>query len=282
LVSALSYGAVLGLLQGRREGFRLGLAIGLVTALAVGLAVGLLLSIAPDRIAAGALFAPHEFVVVVLAMNLAIALVRLRVLQPWNLRWAGTLAVGGTNGALVTGIAILHAVLGGADLTLGFFFVVIRGVLLGAAVGAVTAPVADYLAFWLRPRFRVFIALAPYLKEIWVPLSGFTFGYISLIFLFASVIGAVWRADPAGAYHGMAPNSGFGAFFYLSVQTITGLGFSGVTPNSTYAKGLASIEVIIGILWDTVFVATFIAYLQPRFQRLVSLRDDASQPERHR
>jgi hypothetical protein len=126
----------------------------------------------------------------------------------------------------------------------------------------------SYLAFWLRPRLRVFVALLPYLREIWVPLGAFAFGYLSLIFLFATLIGAAWRADPAGAYSGLSAAPRFGSFFYLSIETITGLGYASTGPHSSSAKALASIEVITGMLWNTVFVATFIAYLQPRFQRV--------------
>ncbi len=282
LISALGCGAVLGLLQGRRGGVRLGLAIGLVTALVVGLALGLLLVVFPERVgAARALSDPGTLAVVVLAMNLAMSLVRLRVGQPWSLRWEEWLSMGGANGALVNGLAMFHAVLGGATLTLAF---VLRGLLWalsGAVIGVVTAPVAEYLALGLKPRLRVFIALVPYLREVWVPLSGFAFGYVSLIFLFASVIGATWRAD-TGAYQGFAAAPHFGAFFYLSVQTITGLGFTNVSPNSGYAKSLASIEVIVGVLWNTVFLATFIAYLQPRFARITAPHDrtsSASKPD---
>jgi len=278
LIGSLSFGVILGLLQGRRHGFQLGLATGLVAALAVGLAVGFLLTVSPTRVAnPGFLFAPSDLPVVVLAMNLAISFVRLRAGQPWRPRWADCISMGATNGTLVNGMSILHAVVGGTDLTLGFFFRSITELLVGAAWGATTAPVAEYLAFWLKPRLRVFVALLPYLRDVSVPFGGFAFGYITVIFLFASVVGATWRADPAGAYQGLGANPTFGSFFYLSVQTITGIGFASVTPHSAYAKSLASVEVIVGVLWNTVFVATFIAYLQPRFQQLRrSLHDDPS------
>lgn len=268
LIASLVYGSALGFSQGLRHGFQQGLSVALVGGLAVGLIPGLLGVISPERLTTPVLFGGFDLAGVVLALNFAIALVRIRPDQPWALGWREAISLGVTNGALASGIVALHALITGGNITPRLVITSAEELLLGAAIGAVTAPIAEYLAYWLKPRFRVFVALVPYLRVIQVPLSGFAIGYLSLIFLFASFIGAAWRANPSDAYLGLSAHPRFGSFFYLSVETITGIGYAGSAPHSGYAKTLASIEVILGIMWNTVFVATFIAYLQPRFQQL--------------
>lgn len=270
LIVSLAYGGILGASQGLRHGFQHGLSIAVVGGLAVGLIPGSFGITAPERLTTPVLFSALDLAGVVLALNLAIALVRTNPDQPWALDWQEAVSIGVTNGALASGIVAFHALIIGGDVTSRLVATSAQDLLLYASIpiGAITAPVAEYLAFWLKPRFRVFVALLPYLRVIQVPLSGFAIGYLSLIFLFANFIGAEWRADPSGAYLGLPAHPPFGSFFYLSVETITGIGFADSAPHSAYAKALASIEVILGVMWNTVFVATFIAYLQPRFQQL--------------
>src|SRR5262249_51982757 len=123
----------------------------------------------PERLSGpGALFSASDLVAVVMAMNLAIALVRTRAGQPWNLQWQDALAIGGASGALVQAMSAIHQVVRGADLSLGFFLKSIADLLAGAALGAITAPPVSYLGFWLQPRLRGLGALLPYLREIWV------------------------------------------------------------------------------------------------------------------
>ena len=231
LGASLLYGTMLGAFHGGRYGFDHGVRIGILGGLAVGVITGMLGIIFPERLTGPVLFGRGDVAGVVFALNLAIALVRIAADQGWALRWRQSISLGATNGALVSGVAVLHALLVSIKFGRWSLGTAAAEFAFGTAIGAITAPVAESLAFWLRPRLRVFVALLPYLRELSVPLGGFAFGYLMLIFVFATFIGAAWRNDPSQAYVGLPVQPRFGSFFYLSVETVTGIGYAGAAPH---------------------------------------------------
>ena len=88
-----------------------------------------------------------------------------------------------------------------------------------AAVTAVLVPVAVFcsawcLAAWLRPRLRVYLQLADYLRVMWVPIGGFAIGYLAIILVFAGFGGMLERFLP-GSFAGAA-GAGLGDWIAFS------------------------------------------------------------------
>ena len=69
-------------------------------------------------------------------------------------------------------------------------------------------------AAWLRPRLRVYLQLADYLRVMWIPIGGFTAGYLAIILVFAGFCGMLERFGP-GSFAGAA-NAGIGDWIAFS------------------------------------------------------------------
>jgi Ion channel len=155
------------------------------------------------------------------------------------------------------GAALAGTLTAGLGAALGMF----AGVLAGQAFGA-----------RLRPGVAAFAEAAAYLRAMALPVVGFTLGYAFLVLWFAGCFAAVGRLDSAAfssvSAGAPAPGRPFGDFLYLSIMTLSTLGYGDLQPASALARLLTSVEAVGGFAWTVIVFAAVLAYLQPRFDEV--------------
>jgi len=103
-----------------------------------------------------------------------------------------------------------------------------------------------------------------------MPMLGFMVVYLAIVLVSAGYFASAYRLDAVGAFGTEAKDvhPGFWDFAYLSLMTITTLGYSDLRPSSAATKLVASLEVAAGIGWLAVGLAGIIAYLDRRFDQV--------------
>ena len=176
------------------------------------------------------------------------------------------LSVGGVIGYGILSItgAIDFSHVGSLAINLSIFYVgAALGLPLGKSLGTRTRRVVS-------PILKLYTRVWPYLREMLRPVAGFFFGYVVIALLFAGFFSSLFHTG--GGFTGLPQDPSFWDFIYLSIVTLTslgyGLGHGDIEATSLAAKALISLEVILGIGWLVVLFAAVIAYLEPRFSEI--------------
>jgi hypothetical protein len=132
-------------------------------------------------------------------------------------------------------------------------------------------------AQYLRFGARAFAGTLPYLAVMSAPLIGFAAAYLGIIVFCASWYMIGYRSDPTAFDH-LTPteSASFNDFLYLSVMTISTLGYSDVRPVSGAMKLIVSFEAIAGNAWFAVGLAGMLAFLSREFGKIALL--DSGEP----
>jgi len=118
-------------------------------------------------------------------------------------------------------------------------------------------------------------SLWPYVRVMLVPTATFTVGYLMIASVFAGLMGTLYRFDDA-SFVGVGPDPSFFVFLYYTVTTMTAVGYGDITPASSLARLLSSAATFTALCWVTVVFAAMIAFLQPRFARILKAADGDS------
>ncbi|MYH31899.1 MAG: hypothetical protein F4137_24360 [Acidobacteria bacterium] len=121
-------------------------------------------------------------------------------------------------------------------------------------------------AAWLRPRLRVYLQLADYLRVMWIPIGGFTAGYLAIILVFAGFCGMLERFGP-GSFAGAA-NAGIGDWIAFSFFSALAQDYTGITPVSAAAGMLVGARLVISVGWALVVFAAVMSAIQPQLERI--------------
>lgn len=121
---------------------------------------------------------------------------------------------------------------------------------------------------WIVPFVRAFARVAPYLRAMYRPVSGFVLVYLAVMFLFAGYYAFAFSVHWLGKFLGVPAHVGFWDFTYLSMTTIFPLGYSPIRPGSGPTEVIASLEAIVGTGLLVVVFAALVAYLTPRFEKV--------------
>jgi len=118
---------------------------------------------------------------------------------------------------------------------------------------------------WLQPRLRVYGYLADYLRVMWVPISGFAVGYLTIIVLFSGFYGMLEHFRP-GAFAG----AGAGIADWLSFAFFAALGqdFTSVAPVSVGARVLVGAHLILSAGWALVLFAAVMSSIGPKLDQI--------------
>jgi hypothetical protein len=161
---------------------------------------------------------------------------------------------------------LLHALQSGVGITLVLFSPP-AGLALGTYLGVLTRE-------RLNPTIIVAGNVIPYLREMVVPTIAFVMGYLLIVFLFANFYWFMWLRNAASFNH-VPPSASLGSFLYFSLVTMATVGYGDITPNSTLARTVVGIEILVGLGWVTLVFAAVIAYLQPRFKQITKKQEAA-------
>ena len=100
----------------------------------------------------------------------------------------------------------------------------------------------------LQPAFYI-------LKRVGMVLTAFAVGYFTIILVFSTLFGALWRIQGAEAFTGLTTNPGLREFFYFSVVTGTTIGYGDIVPHSGFARCLAGGEAVASLAWTLIVFA---------------------------
>jgi ion channel len=109
----------------------------------------------------------------------------------------------------------------------------------------------NYVPQWiaaLAPTFRL-------LRQMGRILSAFAVGYVTIVVIFATYYGAIWRVQGAGAFTGLPADPGFAVFLYFSLVTATTVGYGDIVPQSLAARSVAGTESLVCLGWTLVVFA---------------------------
>jgi hypothetical protein len=129
---------------------------------------------------------------------------------------------------------------------------------------------ARFMGKRIGPMLLVLRSLWPYIKAMMAPTATFILGYLMIAFIFAGFMGALYRVDPASFNGVRGDQPSFFVFFYYTLVTMTTVGYGDIAPASTFARILSSSAALVSLCWVTVVFAAVIAFLQPRFARILS------------
>lgn len=119
-----------------------------------------------------------------------------------------------------------------------------------AVIGLVTALAARDMILMLLDIAQVFEAMYARLDRLAVPVLAFLTSYSLLVVVFASLyrIAELSLGAPQFLVRGHLANISFADALYFSVITIATVGYGDITPAGPLVRGLASIEVVLGLL----------------------------------
>jgi len=147
-------------------------------------------------------------------------------------------------------------------------------ILIEFVIGIISGSVLGAIVNGLTQGTEAFGAIAPYLQEMILPVTGFFVVYLTIIVVFAGLFETIYYSPHNNVSFTTEslplhrqPN--FWDFASFSLRTI--LPESAVTqiePNSLSTKALASAETIIGSGFLVVVFAALNAYLTPRFEKI--------------
>lgn len=119
-----------------------------------------------------------------------------------------------------------------------------------AAIGVVTALAVRDMILMLLDIALVFEAMYARVDRLAVPILAFLTSYSLLVVVFASLyrIAELSLGAPQFLVRGHLANISFADSLYFSVITIATVGYGDITPWGPLVRGLAAIEVVLGLL----------------------------------
>lgn len=121
-------------------------------------------------------------------------------------------------------------------------------------------------AIWLQPRLNVYVQLVEYLRVMWIPIGGFSAGYLVIIIVFAGFSGMLERFSP-GSFAGAA-DAGIGDWMSFSFFSALGQDYTGITPVTAIARVLVGARLILSVGWLLVVFAAVMSAIQPQLERI--------------
>ena len=94
--------------------------------------------------------------------------------------------------------------------------------------------------------------------------AGFFFivGYLFISLFYSTLFAAIWRSNISSfSGDGLSNTPDLFDFIYFSIVTIATLGYGDIIPRSTLARAVAMSEVLIGLVWVTLVLASTVARL---------------------
>ena len=133
------------------------------------------------------------------------------------------------------------------------------------------APAAVFLAarafaIWMKPRLDVYAQLVEYLRVMWIPIGGFSAGYLAIIVVFAGFSGMLERFHP-GSFAGAA-GAGIGDWLSFSFYSALAQDYTGITPASMAARTLVGARLLLSVGWALVVFAAVMSAIQPQLERV--------------
>ena len=133
------------------------------------------------------------------------------------------------------------------------------------------APAAVFLAarafaIWMKPRLEVYVQLVEYLRVMWIPIGGFSAGYLAIIVVFAGFSGMLERFHP-GSFAGAA-GAGIGDWLSFSFFSALAQDYTGITPASLAARTLVGARLLLSVGWALVVFAAIMSAIQPQLERI--------------
>jgi hypothetical protein len=143
----------------------------------------------------------------------------------------------------------------------------------GCVIAAISALVGMAVGRHLRTRLAHLRIILRILRTLSSVLGIFSFGYITIVVMFASFFMAEWRINP-GAFKGTAfpATPRYTDFLYFSAVTAATVGYGDIIPTSNASRLLAALEVIAAIGWTAILLGAVAGFLQPTFAILRSKR----------
>lgn len=136
---------------------------------------------------------------------------------------------------------------------------------------------ARALAGFLRPRLRVYLDLAEYLRVMWIPIGGFAIGYLAIIVVFAGFAGMLERFYP-GSFSG-ASGAGVAQWILFSFYAAIAEPYSSITPASGAARLLTGAQLVLSVGWALVVFAAVMSAIQPQLDRIARRRATDRDPD---
>ena len=125
---------------------------------------------------------------------------------------------------------------------------------------------ARAFAIWLQPRLNVYVQLVQYLRVMWIPIGGFSAGYLVIIIVFAGFSGMLERFSP-GSFAGAA-NAGIGDWMSFSFFSALAQDYTGITPVTATARVLVGARLVLSVGWALVVFAAVMSAIQPQLERI--------------
>ncbi len=135
----------------------------------------------------------------------------------------------------------------------------------------VVGPAAFFLsarafAIWMKPRLDVYVQLVEYFRVMWIPIGGFSAGYLAIIVVFAGFSGMLERFSP-GSFAGAA-DAGIGDWLSFSFYSALAQDYTGITPASLAARTLVGARLLLSVAWALVVFAAIMSAIQPQLERI--------------
>lgn len=121
-------------------------------------------------------------------------------------------------------------------------------------------------AIWMQPRLNVYVRLVEYLRVMWIPIGGFSAGYLVIIIVFAGFSGMLERFSP-GSFAG-ATDADIGDWMSFSFFSALGQDYTGITPVTATARVLVGTRLILSVGWLLVVFAAVMSAIQPQLERI--------------
>ena len=125
---------------------------------------------------------------------------------------------------------------------------------------------ARAFAIWMKPRLHVYVQLVEYLRVMWIPIGGFSAGYLAIIIVFAGFSGMLERFSP-GSFAG-AVDAGIGDWLSFSFFSALAQDYTGITPASLAARTLVGARLLLSVGWALVVFAAIMSAIQPQLERI--------------
>ena len=125
---------------------------------------------------------------------------------------------------------------------------------------------ARAFAIWLQPRLNVYVQLVEYLRVMWIPIGGFSAGYLVIIIVFAGFSGMLERFSP-GSFAGAA-DAGIGDWLSFSFFSALAQDYTGIAPVSATARMLVGARLVLSVGWALVVFAAVMSAIQPQLERI--------------
>lgn len=122
----------------------------------------------------------------------------------------------------------------------------------------------------------------PFARAMGLPVLGISIAYVVVVIEFASLYQIAFRLNPDDAFRSdaLAGPPRVGDFLYFSLNTITTLGYSPLTPASPLVQFLTSVEVVAGIVLLTAGFAAVLRYLEQHFSTLARTSPERNDEDR--